>query len=124
MRSVAGFALVLTLSGFMFGTAVGASPGQEDSKGTITIEEYHRRVDRALRPAFLPLVTEWVQNRYGQQATAKIRFIGLEPSGRIHVHVDAEAPNKACIFAFYFEWRSGWKLVQVDNHSASSSGCD
>ncbi|MFZ5817837.1 MAG: hypothetical protein ACOY93_21510 [Bacillota bacterium] len=77
----------------------------------------------ALRPMFSPLITQWIQQRHGHHATARIRFIGLEPNGIVHVHVDAEAPGKTCVFALFYEWKNGWKLAHIDNHSGSASGC-
>lgn len=91
--------------------------------GGITAQECQRRVDLALRPAFQPLAARWVRQRLGPDATASIRTIGLEAGGTIHVHVDATAPDKACIFALYYRWENGWQQDQVDNHSPAASGC-
>jgi hypothetical protein len=97
--------------------------GEEPPKWEITIQEYHHRVNVALRPVFLPLVTQWIQHRYGAESRASIRTIGFEENGVINVHVDAKAANRTCIFSFFYEWKNGWKLVKVDNYSASASGC-
>jgi hypothetical protein len=114
----------LVLSCSLFSGAEAAPETRDPTQWSIGIQEYHRRVNVALRPVFLPLVTQWIQHRYGTEASASIRNIGFEQNGLIHVHVDAEVPNRSCIFALFYEWKNGWNLVQVDNHSASASGCD
>jgi hypothetical protein len=104
-------------------SALAVPPDHETPGSNLTVQEYHRQLELALRPMFLPLIRQWIQQRYGHDASASIRFIALEPNGVVHVHVDAEAPGRTCIFAFFYERKNGWKLVQVDNHSGSASGC-
>jgi hypothetical protein len=113
----------LVLSCVMAGTVV-ANPGGDQTQGaTLSLQEYTRHVDLALRPMFSPLISDWIQQRYGLDASAQIRFIAVGPSGVVHVHVDAVAPGKACVFALFCKWENGWKVTQVENHSGSTSGC-
>lgn len=123
MQHVWRVVLGVLLSAAMVGTAVANPPGEATSDPNSALQEYTRRVDLALRPMFSPLVTKWIQQKYGKDATARIRFIAVEPNGLLHVHVDAEALGKTCIFALLYEWRDGWRIDQVDNHSGSASGC-
>lgn len=123
MQHVWKIVLGVLLGAVMVGTAVANPPGEAKPDPNPALQEYTRRVDLALRPLFSPLVTKWIQQKYGKDATARIRFIAVEPNGVLHVHVDAEAPGKTCIFALFYEWRDGWRIDQVDNHSGSASGC-
>lgn len=122
MQSLRQLVLGLVLSYMITGAAAANPPGDRTPGPDLMIQEYARRIDMALRPVFSPLITQWVQQRYGHSASGRIRFIDFDPSGVVRVHVDAEAPNKTCVFALYYEWENGWKLVQVDNHSGSASG--
>lgn len=115
--------LGLVFSCVLAGTAVANPSGEKTSGANLTMQECARRVDLALRPMFSPLITQWVQEQYGHEASARIRFIALEPNGVVHLHVDAMAPGRTCVFALFYQWKNGWMLAQADNHSGSASSC-
>lgn len=86
--------------------------------------DYHDEgIVNALRPALMPLAVQWAKEKYGPEATVDLRFISIHRNGTIQVHIDVEAPGRTCVFALFFKWQDGWRLVSFDDHSGSASGC-